>query len=528
MRTLATILVTALTLGICAHDSRADLYGDVKDIIEQVIETNISTQVIPNAAARIPALCSFFPSSLAAIQARRYTGLQTVLRKEIADAVGYVIFRSLSSAPPGVDKAPRASDLVEYAKRSSNAQLAENFAIAPALDQLTGRGAEAVPKTCVPAKNGKLGFDDVTSVATIQLQKCTAKQEDDRSELACAAAILMSDSFDDQRDALPADLDRLLRAMLGTEVDSIKDLLTSLAARQTVGMDAALAIAVEVANTCNTVACHRVRGWLASKQGQIDDLVAIINVLRSHNYGSATAKLFHLVVDVRCADSARTDNPACTKQGQAVRAFLESLAVVVIDSATSGKTIVSAEADFRAAAVNMISETGGGLGYTRYPWTVGALLYPQLTLRKTWRPGHPDAGASPTVMYASLDTLTVRPKAWYRPSWYVAPQLSLLDLMGPFSEVATRGHLFDDAAHKVLVFGLGFVVPRAEIIFGSPLLSRNIVVGAGVTVRAYRGVMTGVSTAEYCILGKACSADNNERGFTWDNLEVGVYLRYVP
>lgn len=130
--------------------------------------------------------------------------------------------------------------------------------------------------------------------------------------------------------------------------------------------------------------------------------------------------------------------------------------------------------------------------------------------------------------YASLDALTIRPWAWYRPSWYVAPQVSLLDLLGPFSEVATRGQLFDDSAHKALVFGLGILAPRAEIMVGSPLLSRNIVVGAGVTVRAYRGVMTGATTAEYCVLGKACATDRNERGPTSDNLEVGVYVRYVP
>jgi hypothetical protein len=546
MRTLIVPFSIILTLGIARSDARADWYTDARDIIEQVIETNISTQVIPNAAARVPALCAFFPSSLAAIQAQRYTGLQTVLRKEVADAVGYEVFRYLSGSPLDISSASPANALATYARDFSNAQLPKTFAIAPAMAQLGGQQADAAQETCVALKDGKLDFDNVTSIATIQLQKCAPKLEPLRStltkrqpntgttssdpqELPCAAAVLISDSLDDQHDALPGDLVRLLRAMLGDQEASIADLLAGLASRQTIGLDAALAIAVSIATTCQQqmASCHRVHDWLTRKQDVIDDVVAIMNLLRTHNYGGATAKLLHLVVDVKCDDTTHADNPACTKQGQAVRAFLEALAVVVIDSATSGKATASAEADFKTAAVNMIAQAGG-LGYTRNSATARAVLYPQLTLRDSWRPGNSSIGASATMKYASLDTLTFRPKTWYKPSWYIAPQLSLLDLLGPFSEIATRGHVFDHAGDKPLVFGLGFLAPRAEVMLGSPVLSRNLVVGAGLTVRAYRGVMTSPTTGEYCVLGKACVADQNGRGITWDNLEVGVYIRYIP
>jgi hypothetical protein len=209
-----------------------------------------------------------------------------------------------------------------------------------------------------------------------------------------------------------------------------------------------------------------------------------------------------------------------------VRAFLESLAVIVIDSATSGKATASAEADFRDAAVHMISEAGG-LGYTRRSRTIGAVFYPQLTLRDSWRPGHVTVDSSTTVTYASLDMLTIRLPAWYTTNLYVAVQLSLIDALGPFSEVAIRGHVFDDANHKSLVFALGAVVPRMEVMLGSPSLSRNITVGASVSARAYRGVATGSMTADYCILGMECAADQSRRGFTVGNLEAGVFLRYV-
>src|SRR5678815_6138738 len=108
--------IIVMTFGLCPRDARADWYSDVREIIEQVIETNVSTEIIPNAAARVPALCSFFPSSLAAIQAQRYTGLQTVLRKEVADAVGCAVFRSLNSAPHENDKAHETDKALEANK----------------------------------------------------------------------------------------------------------------------------------------------------------------------------------------------------------------------------------------------------------------------------------------------------------------------------------------------------------------------------------------------------------------------------
>ena len=76
-------LTLALPFTIVATQSRqarADWYDDSKAIIQQLIEDDLATQAVPNAAARIPALCEFFPTTIATLQDKRYKGLPTVLR----------------------------------------------------------------------------------------------------------------------------------------------------------------------------------------------------------------------------------------------------------------------------------------------------------------------------------------------------------------------------------------------------------------------------------------------------------------
>ncbi len=81
--------------------AKADLAGTVVDdasaIIAQLIEDNIATQAVPNAARRIPAACYYFPSTIGAIEDRRYSALPKVLRKEIADAAGYGVFDGIQN-----------------------------------------------------------------------------------------------------------------------------------------------------------------------------------------------------------------------------------------------------------------------------------------------------------------------------------------------------------------------------------------------------------------------------------------------
>ena len=51
---------------------------------------------MPNAASRIPATCLYFPSTIAAIEEKRFNGLANVIRKEVADAAGYAVFEGLA------------------------------------------------------------------------------------------------------------------------------------------------------------------------------------------------------------------------------------------------------------------------------------------------------------------------------------------------------------------------------------------------------------------------------------------------
>jgi hypothetical protein len=118
--------------------ARADFAEDVKDIIEQLIEDDIATHVVPNAAADIPITCDLFPASIGALQAKRYTGLPPVIRKDLADAVGLFTFLAIEGG--------------------STAKLAANVAL--------GGAAHPIPVSSVagPPRSGSLTITDASGL----------------------------------------------------------------------------------------------------------------------------------------------------------------------------------------------------------------------------------------------------------------------------------------------------------------------------------------------------------------------------
>ncbi|HEX7838770.1 MAG TPA: hypothetical protein VF469_14940 [Kofleriaceae bacterium] len=510
-------VVIAAVLVAGSRSARADWYTDGKAIIEQVIEDELSTRVIPNAAARVPALCTYFPSSMRAIQEKRYTGLETVLRKEISDFIGYKVYLYI------VDGA--AEDFSALAQRRSGVSVQQFQESVKAVKATTAVGAVAqlpIKTSCVdPA--GQAKFDDQTSSATDQMTICATHQDDptQAQEVACAAGITVRDAFDGSNAVLADDVKRLadaLEHLVPAASGELDKLIAALRARSVLTADAAIAFGAALGAACaQEAACRRLMQW-ATTSGAAQDVAQIIAAIQKRDYGSAARAVITSAVTLACQHAPSA--AVCRADKRIILTFVTSLAVYVIDSVASGQTAESAEADFRASAVNLIEQYGSGLGYTRLWWSPKAILYPQLTLRQSWRPGHVNLDGSTMLSYGSIEFPTLRYPVKYTQYVYLAPQISLFDLLGPFSELATSGHMFDADPHRTKAFAAGFVVPRLDLEIAVPAVSRNLTVGVGVGFRLYRATQVTPQMARYCFVGD-CAV-------TTDNLEVGVHVTYVP
>src|SRR5580692_3222469 len=90
LRPLGTLLLTIGSLLFVARSARADFADDAVSIVEQVIEDDVATDVVPHAAKHFPVTCDLLPASITAMQSKRYDGFSTVVRQDLADSLGMV------------------------------------------------------------------------------------------------------------------------------------------------------------------------------------------------------------------------------------------------------------------------------------------------------------------------------------------------------------------------------------------------------------------------------------------------------
>ena len=160
--------------------AKADLAGTVVDdataVITQLIEDSIATQAVPNAARRIPAACYYFPSTIGAIEDRRYSALGKVLRKEVSDAAGYGVFEAIDkiTALSGDPRnAAPATALVDAVRTLQRQVLPKST-----LHKLEATAPPAPPAAAVPVA----GVDTKTAAGLFINQKdpATGKPEPQR------------------------------------------------------------------------------------------------------------------------------------------------------------------------------------------------------------------------------------------------------------------------------------------------------------------------------------------------------------
>lgn len=615
----------ALLFALPVTDARADFYEDSKDIIEQLVEDDIATQAVPNAAAKIQAVCDYFPATVGALEDKRFAGVPLVLRGEVADAVGYVVFKDITTKSHTVSRGAAlsvasASVLMTVSTMSSGAN------VAPAMAATAPASNSELPNLCTfPSLNAKRrkaenskqdsppGPAVKESKATVQMRACAATQAYLSSELGCAVALLARDAVNGSDTLLPGDLRRVEAALLvgaASAADLVAgkdpkllpkvalDLSQWLAKPSDAGALAALVctdLSVSTTNPavpqpvpvpvtpgtpapvpvtpvtqyqrCTDQVAAAATTLMSTNLGAnvttLESALGLVSVvaqncvaydpaaanvcdvvrkvatgseqvvadIQSKNYGAAAGDIMGTVA---CIGPDGTHLVGCSDDATTVYRFLQTLAVYSIDSLTSGDVGTPSAADFRAAAVDLI-EAYSGAGVRRrlsaqWQWT----YVPEFALREAWRPGHIGTGAGSLLAYPSVDLVRARYRASLRRSLYLGIHGSLLDPLGPMTEVATRNSDLGSSPKIGTVFWLGFVVPRVDVEFGVPDLTKNLVVGFGGAVRFFRaqtrrdpGGNPALDRAVYCVLGTECAEGTSSR-FNWDNAELSVFVKYVP
>ncbi|HEX4422276.1 MAG TPA: hypothetical protein VH165_30395, partial [Kofleriaceae bacterium] len=359
-----------MLLAVTTRPAHADWYNDASAIIEQVIEDDISTSVIPNAAARVPALCTYFPASIGAIQQKRYAGLHTVLRKELSDFVGdkiYLEVMALATPAAGVNPGATGSsshiNIKVLAAQKTAGKLSEQQ-LESATQQLTVASAAMTSRTPQVATSsttcidptGEAMFAGLTSGATNQMSECAIVQPDVTQEAACAIGITVRDGMDGNNSMLVTDLQRVelaIEAEVKTQVPaldpqafdavrkSLQAILERLGTPSLLSADAAIAALIALGEVCNaSPVCKKLAAWVDTS-GAAADVGVIVGDIRRHDFGAAAKQVIGFAESLTCGDKC---------EDQDVLHFMSSLSVYVIDSVTSGQSAQSADGDFRAAA----------------------------------------------------------------------------------------------------------------------------------------------------------------------------------
>lgn len=487
------------------------------------------------------------------------------------DDVETAIKKLPSSAAPASVAALQAA-LTNYGKASSPASASYAALKAAVVAAVAALGNNALSSAWTELATTVETPTVAESLATQQLRTCATKQTGD-TEIACSVAALVRDAANGDDSLLTADVQRMetawlakINTTLGTAAKdaNIAALVTAIGKGDAGGAQTAITAICGAIAPCNA-ALGLIPPLIAGQQAatleqalsltatlaisykqaypacQYCTLVAdlatatdgVVKDLQSRDYGAAAGDTMDIVRQMACDPDPRSNatSDAGCKEGTdtLVYAFLRSLAVYSVDSATSGST-QTADADFRAAAVALIEEYGGQ-GVRRNLWAKAQWTYvPEFSLRDSWRPGLVLASPSSNVgnrliVYPSMEMVRGRIRIPSR-TLYLGLHGSLVDPLGPFVEVATRAGNNDNAGTMPGIVPLALVVPRAEFEIGLPDLSKNLVIGLGGAFRLFRSELTAQGDSRYCVLGS--SDPNCNSGVRAGNFEFSVFAKFVP
>jgi hypothetical protein len=351
------------------------------------------------------------------------------------------------------------------------------------------------------------------------------------SDTQLRAAVTLTDAIANHMETsndIGASIAALLHEKTETVQASIAALSLSLSGRREgATFEQAINAVGVLAGQCKLTPCKEL-AKLVSPTAYSDNQVLqrIIRDIQQKNYGAAAGDLNDFVFAVNCTPpNDKAD--ACTKTSKYVRRFIKQLSIYTIDSLTSRQTGASSEASFREAAIDLIKEVGSASGLRRAThWYQPGTLRPEFALRAALRPGHIGSDQKETLSYASIDTFRSRVVIHYSQYYYAAIHYSLIDLLGPFSEIATRVAPLRHDDNATWAFVFGFLVPRADLSLAIPRLSNNLVVGAGLGFRLFKAI-DAPDTVRYCFAFRKCGAQSDsELNIDRDNFEASVFVKY--
>ena len=597
---LASIVGATLTV---SHSARADFASDIASIVEQLIEDNVATEVVPNMAANFPVTCDLLPSSIRALQSKRYNGFMAVVRNELADTSGLLVLLAVDGGNGKLLPTP-AQTFEQQTDNVLNAvfkPIKTGFVTGLTVSSGALAGCTFDTKAKTPPQA------PTQSVATTILQQCTSTQSSAQQELACAAGIAVRDAASGSTSNLSPDAERALVAVaaqilmddpglksalanppigIKAYTDAVADVRKAVGSPSTAVFMCSGAAAGPAAQACNaanalvqTLAAELATlsgtssaslaqvittiGAFAAQSttlaapvatlGQIADVAAgkalsFVSDIQAKNYGAAAGDAFvaaNEVIDNVC--QSQPGNEICSRLGQDVREFVRATAIYAIDSAANGAASASVSQDFRDAAVDLIEDTGGA-GVRRRTFAfyehgssqMPAFVFPNFALRGSLRPGFAALSSTGTsssafMFYPSIDWPNIRWKFYpcHRKEnalWW-GGDFSLLDVAGPFVEIAGRNSTLNGSTSVGTVFGLAFLAPRLETEFAVPELTKNLVIGLGAAVRFYRADQTPAAVAGAPVVATYCTAGQSgcqNGSFTVNNFEGSIFVKYVP
>ncbi len=204
--------------------------------------------------------------------------------------------------------------------------------------------------------------------------------------------------------------------------------------------------------------------------------------------------------------------------------FADAVVVYAVQAHTAGTPTDEARAVLRSATVDMVQEISIGGGIQRRTFSGKGILLPDLALRYDWSPSFVNASSGAGRVVATATWLKFRIPIVHTRMGYSSATISLVDFLAPLAELAARPTAnvkFNDSKY----LAANWVAPRLDFEGGIPALSKNLLVGGGITYRfvvprlTAPSTMTTRATYQY----ESCLS----HGSAADCFEFGVFAKYV-
>lgn len=224
---------------------------------------------------------------------------------------------------------------------------------------------------------------------------------------------------------------------------------------------------------------------LSQLQGILDPTGDFHNILRAVSDGdtraiaveTAGAVFSEHVREAVCCDAQ--NGARCKEDMDLYGRLAKTFVSYILMSRDDEDATLATRAAFKKAAADVVRKVGGGRGVDR-PW-VGRVLLPVPALHGSWSNGYVDAKRDGFRYSVSLDWITFPIKLWRTDLARWELNISLVDLLGPVSEVALRAPDYDYDRESALAWLL--LQPRVEVQFASPMLSRHLAIAGGISLR---------------------------------------------